>query len=265
MTRILRLLFFVLLFCWKSLSAQAQQVQIQGWVMNAYDSLPIEAAHVFIGEGSEGTFSDVMGYFSLPVRQSDTLYVSALGFGKQKLLVTLLAQEGALQTIVWLVPSPKWLQGVTVTPFAPVEKTYRSQLIDTDSSYKPPLISPEDAYATGAITRLANNFNSEYQQLKTLKAIREEQYAAWHVKQVLKNRLSVSFVTRHTILRAEEVADFIAYWNPNPIWLERASAYELMLKLKQMEADYIQSLRLSSPKNDMARTHSMELRQLIGE
>ena len=237
--------------------------------MNAYDSLPIEAAHIFIGEGSEGTFSDVMGYFSLPVRQSDTLYVSALGYGKQKLLVTLLAQEGTLQTVVWLVPAPKWLQGVTVTPYSPVESTYRSQLIGTDSSYRPPAISPEDAYAgsglTGAITRLANNFNSEYQQLKTLKAIREEQYAAWHAKQVLKNRLSVSFVTRHTVLRAEEVSDFLAYWNPNAAWLEKASAYELMLKLKQMEADYILSLRLSSPKNDTARTHSMELRQLIGE
>lgn len=242
------------------------KVVFKGYVLNAYDSMPIEAAHIYRADEKQGTFADVLGHFSIQVTNNDTLFVSAVGFGTQKLLISLISDTGILEGIVWMVPSPRWLEGITVTPEEVIEPNYRLRLIDTDSSYFPEkekIVEFSGSSVTGLVTLLASQFNNDYKQIKKLRGIKEEEYKIWYEKQLIKRRLNAAFVTRNTSILSNEVADFIKFWSPIVPWLERVSDYELILKMREIEKDYINNIKNTAGKSDSAQATTLELRKLL--
>ena len=74
--------FFVCTFC-----IQAQEVQmLEGRVIN--DSIEHEYLHILNLTLQKGTITTQSGNFTIPVRQNDTLYISALQFKHQEIVIT---------------------------------------------------------------------------------------------------------------------------------------------------------------------------------
>ncbi|MFC2114254.1 carboxypeptidase-like regulatory domain-containing protein [Bacteroidota bacterium] len=80
-------LFFVLSLTLTAQENDPKLVQFSGLILIADSSLPIPYAHIRIQNTHWGTISSIEGFFSLVVRENDTIIFSALGFKKRKLVI----------------------------------------------------------------------------------------------------------------------------------------------------------------------------------
>ena len=119
-------LFFILALVSCCLTAVAQghdddkRIDFYGYVVTADSLKPIRNTHVISKLGHCGTITDRQGKFHIQARQTDTLWVSCIGYTRR--LVALDASLSSSDTlVVRLYPETITLREVTVLPFSSYE------------------------------------------------------------------------------------------------------------------------------------------------
>lgn len=268
-------------FCLVTSSAWSQgfltdSFVVQGTLIDKADSVPIPYAHAYSMDYKKFQVSDDKGKFTIQLQRGDTLVVSSIGYATRFFLFTDIPANRKIEHVIYMSQDPVELEGITIYGKAPMEGFFEHERIPYDKYeekkleegyYKPGVgFSPGGAGAsvglTGALTLLAAQFNSEYQQLKKLDKIRKHEYEVARYEYFIKSRLSAGFVTKNTSLLSSEVDDFIKFWSPDTAFMEYANEYELVSALQQKERQYIELIkRNKGADEDIVST--IELRKLL--
>lgn len=110
---------------------QFQRVDFYGYVVTADSLHPIRNTHVISKMAHCGTISNQQGMFHIQARQTDTLWVSCIGYARR--LITIDPSLTSSDTLVIrLYPETITLREVTVLPFTNYE-TFKEMLITMPS------------------------------------------------------------------------------------------------------------------------------------
>ncbi|MDP4277128.1 MAG: TonB-dependent receptor [Bacteroidota bacterium] len=105
-------LFLVLVLCSSASALFAQNIKIEGAVIDQETKEPLIGATLHVKGTNKGTVTDVDGKFSLSVTQGSTLNITYLGYTAQELVAS---KEGTLR--IALVPSNRFLQEAIVVGY----------------------------------------------------------------------------------------------------------------------------------------------------
>lgn len=249
---------------------------VEGTLLDRADTVPIPYAHAYSMDYKKFQVSDEKGKFTIQLQRGDTLVVSSIGYATRFFLFTDIPANRKIEHLIYMAQDPVELEGITIYGKQPMEGFYDHERIPYDSFeekkleknyYKPNIgFSPGGAGmgvgVSGALTLLAAQFNSEYQQLKKLEKIRKNEYEEARYQYFLQRRLNKGFVTRNTSLLSTEVDDFIKFWAPDTAFVEYANEYDLVTALKEKERQYIEQIkRNQGSAEDIVST--IELRKLL--
>ena len=104
------------------------KMPILGLVLSSDSLVPVRNTHVISKMAHCGTISNRDGYFFIPAKTIDTLWVSCIGYGRQ--LIPVDSMMATIDTLViTLHPDTITLKEVTVLPFYDY-KTFKQMIID---------------------------------------------------------------------------------------------------------------------------------------
>jgi len=250
-------------------SAQLSPSRYEGRVLNSTDSLPVPFVNIYTVDYTNFTSTSVGGNFSIEINQGDTLNFSAIGFRSKQIVVYFISD---IIQIIQLNPVTYELPGLTIYGRDPMEGFYdHNRLYETkteqtfDQKFPGPSlgVGQSGAAFTGLLTLLANQFNSEYKQLKKLQEIEEGEYTYYRRLELIYSRLNADFISSKTSLRREEVQQFIDFWNPSIEFMEIATEYELVAMILNQEERYFDMIRRNNTGRNVVST--IELRKLLND
>ncbi len=243
-------------------------VEFRGQILGVSDSLPIPFVNIYTEGYRKFASSSASGNFSIYISHSDTLNFSAVGFRPRQLIVYPIS---GIEHRIYLSQVTYELPGLIIYGKNPMEGFYGHDRLynpKTERTFeqkfpKPSLgITPGGGVSvTGLFTALANQFNSEYQQLKKLREIKKDEYPYFRRLELVYVRLTPEYVTQNTSLQREEVQAFLDFWKPGLDFMEEANEYQLITAVQQQEKKYIKQIKESNQGNGVVTT--IELRKLL--
>lgn len=247
---------------------------VEGTLLDKNDSVPVPFAHAYSMDYNKFKVSDQKGKFTIQLQIGDTLVISSIGYSTRFFLFTDIPTTRKIEHVIFMSQDPVELEGITIYGKAPMEGFYDHDRIPYDkfeekkleeNFYKPSLgLGSGGVGVSGAITLLAAQFNSQYQQLKKLEEIRKKEFGQARYEYVMQSRLNRRFITQNTSLLSSEVDEFIRFWSPDTAFVEFSSDYELVKAVKEKERQYIEEIkRKLGQDNDIVTT--IELRKLLND
>lgn len=251
----------------KSLLVAQDNVEFRGQVLGVSDSLPIPFVNIYTEGYKKFASSSIGGNFSIYISNNDTLNFSAVGFRPQKLIAYPIS---GIQHKIYLSQVTYELPGLIIYGKNPMVGFFEHDRLynpKTERTFeqkfpKPSLgVTPGGASVTGLFTALANQFNSEYQQLKKLGEIKKDEYPYFRRLELVHVLLTPEYVTQNTSLQREEVKAFLDFWKPGVDFMEEANEYQLLTAVQQQEKKYIRQIKENNQGNGVVTT--IELRKLL--
>ena len=257
----------VLMVCGEYASGQALTREFRGKILSKSDSLPIPFVNIYTEGYDKFTSSGASGSFSLEIIQGDTLNFSAVGFRPLSLKAYVVP---GMEETIYLEQVTYELPGLTIYGKNAMEGFFDHNRLynpETEKTFEQKFPKPSVGFTgagvgvTGLLTLLANQFNSEYKQLKKLREIEKDEYKYFRRLELIYSRLSPDYIVENTSLKREEVEDFIAFWHPTLHFMETADGYQLLTKVQEKETQYIEQLKQDNQGQGVVST--IELRKLL--
>jgi len=247
---------------------------VEGILLDKNDSVPVPFAHAYSMDYNKFKVSDQKGRFTIQLQIGDTLVISSIGYSTRFFLFTDIPTTRKVEHVIFMSQDPVELEGITIYGKAPMEGFYDHERIPYDkfeekkleeNFYKPSLgLGSGGVGVSGAITLLAAQFNSQYQQLKKLEEIRKKEFSQARYEYVMQSRLNRRFITQNTSLLSSEVDEFIKFWSPDTAFVEFSSEYELVKAVKEKERQYIDEIKRNRGQDDDI-VSTIELRKLLND
>ena len=117
-----KVLFFVLfVFQFSTVKGQAEYA-LEGRLFNKVDSSFIPASNIYTRPGNKGGISDKNGYFFMRITNSDTLYISTIGYRIYTIICSDLIEEENYRLQIFLEPKVYDLDQVDIVSFLTYEE-----------------------------------------------------------------------------------------------------------------------------------------------
>ena len=173
MKRLLIIIGFI--FCCLSLKAQNEYFRIKGEIVSSDSLSPIPQAHILSELSHYGTTSDFDGFFSILIKEIDTLRISSVGFVTKYIHINH-DSINADSFRITLQRDTIILDEIDVTPYynfstvkeivrnAPIEKPFIVKGVNDNIEkvlYKKPKKIPDDKGILSPIQTLYNRFNKK--------------------------------------------------------------------------------------------------------
>jgi hypothetical protein len=182
-------IFIVSLFFSLSLALHGQDnqkeeknfVQFSGLVVEGDSLFGVPGAHVLNPATRRATTTSLFGYFSIPVRQGDTLVIAAIGFKKKLVRIPDSDTIQSFNAMIQLEDDVVQLREVLITSF-PSERVFKEALIsmNTRDSYLGNVQENLDPQTMAALLNTVPNdgaLSHEYYMQRYIQAI-ETRYVA---------------------------------------------------------------------------------------
>ena len=241
--------------------------EFRGQVLSENDSTPIPFVNIYTNQFDNFTSSSASGNFTISILPGDTLNFTAVGFRPVELIaypVPGLEHKIYLSQVTYELPGLIIYGRNPMDGFFDHDRLYNPQTEKTfrEKFPKPSIgIAPGGASVSGLITALANQFNSEYQQLKKLQKIQKDEYPYFRRLELIDIRLTPEYIVQNTSLQREEVEEFLDFWRPSLEFIEDANEYELLTSVQEQEKKYIRRIKENNQGEDVVST--IELRKLL--
>lgn len=110
-------------------------IQFTGVVLNSDSVSVIPGTHIYLPISGRGTTTNPYGFFSIPVREGDSLVFSAVGYKRAFFKVPKHEGESSLKVIITLKEDITFLEEVEVRPY-PTEAMFKEALITMELPYQ---------------------------------------------------------------------------------------------------------------------------------
>ena len=120
-------LFFLLAGLVFTSNAQEKKVlQLSGIILGADSTSGLPGVHVYVPKRQDGTTSNYLGFFSLPVLVGDSVVFSAIGYKRQSYIVP--DEDRQVTVVVEMTTDTTYLKSVTIMPF-PTEEIFKEAIL----------------------------------------------------------------------------------------------------------------------------------------
>jgi hypothetical protein len=229
--------------------AQENKTQLfMGRVVSNNDKSPVSYALVVNSASKNSTFSDTLGYFSLPVREGDTLVISRIGYYPEEIRIS--RELLRLRTIHLIGMNQRSydLNAVAIKSLGTYEQ-FRYNVIHAQPeealkinpqvtralSNKVVVLEPQARIPLGSpVTALYNLLSKEGKSLRKL----EKEEARQREADSYKEKYSPEVVSRLTGLRELELEKFMKYCPLQVSYIQNANEYEIAAKILECYGRY---------------------------
>lgn len=113
-------------------------IQLSGIIVGEDSLSGAPGVHVYVPKAGRGTTTNILGYFSMPVLENDSVVISAIGYKKQSYIVPEVPGDSDhITLLVELVTDVTYLETVQIMSF-PTEELFKEAIlalnlpVDTD-------------------------------------------------------------------------------------------------------------------------------------
>ncbi len=220
--------------------SETEIITLIGQIVNGFDKKPLSGAHIFNMNSIKGSVTNSEGYFEIPTRANDTIFLSHLGFQSVKIKITNdllkgneleialyekaeLIDEVKVKTIQLIgvleidaknVPQDKYtrihINGLpqTYEVGKPRQKTYSSPI---DAIFHP-------------VDFVYNLFGKNPKQLRKLKQMKEDD----SVRAMLDSKINRELMLEYLELSREELNDLLNDCNYSEYFVKTASDIQVI-------------------------------------
>jgi hypothetical protein len=110
---------------------QPKVVQVSGVVLASDSLYPAQFVGIYRSRDYRGTFSDLSGYFTLPVLAGDTLHFRCIGLRESIFVIPAETKETALSLVQLMEPDTSTLPTVYILPY-PAPHKLRQEILALD-------------------------------------------------------------------------------------------------------------------------------------
>ena len=104
-------------------------IQLSGIIVGEDSLSGAPGVHVYVPKAGRGTTTNILGYFSMPVLEGDSVVISAVGYQKQSYIVPKVPKLGDhITLLVELVTDVTYLETVQILSL-PTEELFKEALI----------------------------------------------------------------------------------------------------------------------------------------
>ncbi len=172
-------------------------LQFTGVVFAPDSNSVIPGVHVYVPKNGRGTTTNPYGFFSLPVREGDSIVFSSVGFRKQSFVVPSNRKSTSLKKMIVLERDVTFLEDVEVFPY-PTEAMFKEAVLSLEL--------PNQSQYDNLNSWLAREYmRSSYKSLPS-SANANHQYYLELQKQAIQNRYQT---TSNNLLNPFAWAKFI--------------------------------------------------------
>ncbi|MDH5474210.1 MAG: carboxypeptidase-like regulatory domain-containing protein [Cyclobacteriaceae bacterium] len=243
---IVLLLFFIATdFYLNAQQVISQEIQIEGVIINKEDHKPVPFVHIINIQGNTGTVSNLQGRFSIKIKHSDTLVLSAIGFDKYIFSLTKNIDTKQLDVTIEMNTNSYELEPVRIFAYKD-ERDFKRAILDMEVSdadtqgqirlpgvyygvkrdYKPSVLSP-----LSYIYYKTSKREKEKRKYELLK----NEYEGW---KKIANKYNPILVKEITGLEEDEIEDFMSFCKLSNKYLEVSSEYEIVMAINNCLKEY---------------------------
>lgn len=102
-------------------------LQLSGIILGEDSVSGLPGVHVYVPRRMQGTTSNYLGFFSLPVLEGDSLVFSSVGYQRQHYIVPK-GLDKQVTLVVEMVSDTTYLENVTIMPF-PTEEIFKEAIL----------------------------------------------------------------------------------------------------------------------------------------
>ena len=218
-------------------------VTIQCQLKSYEERKPIAYAHILNNGLNIGTTSDTLGFFTIVMRRSDSLYISALGFRESYFSLPGFWPSNHFSGIIPVRQKIYMIDPVSVEGFGNYAQ-FRRKVI---SSIPPKTPAEESLEYIQEITReeaikydkvqVGFNFSIKTKEEKSL--IKLQKILDQQLKQeIIREKFNEENVGELTGLQGQELRDFMKYCRLSEEFLLNASEYDILFMVKSSYRTY---------------------------
>jgi len=207
---------------------------------------PVSFANVLSLKTEKGTICTFDGFFELPLDITDTLVISALGFEREYILVSKIANpDGSYKPIRLMT---KTYHIATVNIYELRWQKFKDEFVAVEMPkwagnryyWLESMLTPEQLREIRTMPRPTtglpiSTFDTYYQ--KQLEKIAHLEARA-KIEKKIDEKFNVALVEKLTNLSGEELVDFIVYCNFNEFYLLNAETSDIIWRVKIMFKQY---------------------------
>jgi hypothetical protein len=231
-------------------TASKEIVNIKGQIVNGFDKKPLAGAHVFNMNSIRGSTSNDEGFFSIPARANDTIFLSHIGFQSVKIKITYDLTKGNPLEIS-LYEQAELIEEVYVKNIklvgvleidsknVPTDKYTRIHINGLPQTYevgKPrsrSYSSPVDA-VFHPVDFVYNMFGKKPKQLKKLKQMRDED----EIRKMLDSNTNRDLMLEYLELTRAELDDLLNECNYSEYFAKTASDIQVIEAILECYENY---------------------------
>lgn len=225
-------------------------VNIKGQIINGFDKKPLSGAHVFNMNSIRGSISDDEGFFTIPVKANDTIFLSHIGFQSLKIKITYDLTKGNPLDIA-LYEQAEVIQEVQVRNIkligvleidsknVPTDKYTRIHINGLPQTYevgkprKKSYSSPVQA-VFHPVDFVYNMFGKKPKQLKKLKQMRDED----EIRKMLDSNTNRDLMLEYLELTHAELDDLLNECNYSEYFAKTASDIQVIEAVLECYENY---------------------------
>ncbi len=246
---LLILLSGILLFSPLSLQGQTATLSLdsliimQGQLRDMVTGEPIPYAHIINYKFNRATVSDTLGFFTIPMHKTDTLFITAIGYEDTRFSLPGFWPSNHYSGVIYVKEKIYHIEGVTVHGLGTYEQ-FKQKVLSLDLSkdkvikmqnYYDKLLTDEAIKYQKVSTGFSFSLRTpEERSLRKLAKVQAEQKR----QDVIASKFNKAIISQLTGLQGSELEKFMRYCQLPEDFILNAPEYDILVRVKELYENY---------------------------
>ncbi len=218
-------------------------VMMHGQLRDVEDGKPLPYAHILNPRFGKATVSDTLGFFTIPMRKSDTLLITAIGYEDLYFTLPSFWPANTYSGVLYVQEKVHNIEGVTVHGLGTYDqfkqKVLSLNLSDDKTlemqSYYNKILTEEAIKYQAVTTGFSFSLRTpEERSLRKLQKVLAEQ----KIEDQINAKYNKAIVSRLTGLKGKELEDFMHYCQIPRDFILNSPEYDILARIKDAYDNY---------------------------
>ncbi|HHJ10237.1 MAG TPA: hypothetical protein ENK25_05020 [Bacteroidetes bacterium] len=216
---------------------------IQGQLRDIVTGVPIPYAHIINYKFKRATISDTLGFFTIPMHKTDTLFITAIGYEDTRFSLPGFWPSNHYSGVIYVKEKIYHIEGVIVHGLGTYEQ-FKQKVLSLDLSkdktlkmqnYYDKLLTEEAIKYQKVSTGFSFSLRSpEERSLHKLEKIQAEQ----RKQDMINSKFNKAIISKLTGLQGVELEKFMRYCQLPENFILNASEYDILVRVKELYENY---------------------------
>ena len=218
-------------------------IMVQGQLRDVTTGVPIPYAHIINPKFKRVEVSDTLGFFTIPMRKTDTLLITAIGYEDTRFTLPGFWPANHYSGVIYVKEKIYHIEGVTVHGLGTYEQ-FKQKVLSLDLS-KDKVIKMQNYYdkilTEEAIKyqKVSTGFSfslrtPEERSLKKLAKVEEEQKK----QDLIDSKFNKAIISQLTGLHGSELEKFMRYCQLPEDFILKSPEYDILVRVKDLYENY---------------------------